>query len=305
MRQYLSREGVIVQKIVVPEGECLPEERQRLILERLAREGRVVAQELAQQFHTSEDTIRRDLRELAAAGRCHRVYGGALPLSPAFTSLAERVTVVPARKQALGATLASLLPAGNMVFVDAGTTNLAAVRALPEGLALTIVTNAPVIAAEVAAREGIALIVIGGLVDRGTGGAFGARALRDIADLRPDVYLLGVCALDPGAGIATFGFDEAEFKRTLVAQSRRVITAATSDKLGTSAPFGVAPLRVLGDLVLEADAPAEQVVALQHEGVRIHHAAAVRGSAPWTSPARHRGARSSKETLWKSQHEPA
>jgi len=267
-----------MKKSANPEGECLPQERQRLILERLASEGRVVAQDLAQQFCTSEDTIRRDLRELAAAGLCHRVYGGALPLSPANASMTEREAVVPARKQALGEKLAGLLTAGQVIFVDAGSTNLAAMRALPAGF-LTIVTNAPRIAAEVAEREDIQLIVIGGLVDRRTGAAFAARALRDIGDLRPDIYLLGSCALDATAGIGVFGFDEAEFKRSMLAQSRRVITAASSDKLGTHAPFAVAPLRVLADLVLEADAPADQVELLRREGISIHQAASVPGSA--------------------------
>ncbi len=266
------------------EVEYLPEERQRIILERLQRDGRVVALELAQHFRVSEDSIRRDLRELAAAGLCLRVYGGALPLSPASASLTERLSVVPARKQALGARLASLLPAGQVVFVDAGSTNLAAMRALPENQALTIVTNSPLIAAEVAARESIELLMIGGLVERRTGAAFGTRALRDIADLRPDVYLLGVCALDAVAGITVFGFDEAEFKRLLVTQSRRVITAATSDKLGTGAPFAVAPARALADLVLEADAPAAQVEALQRAGLRIHADAEVPVNVPMSTP---------------------
>jgi DeoR/GlpR family transcriptional regulator of sugar metabolism len=263
----------------VQKTEYLPEERQRMIADRLANEGRVVALELARQFGTSEDTIRRDLRELAAAGLCRRVYGGALPLSPASAALAERLAVVPERKQALGVTLASLLPAGQVLFVDAGSTNLAAMRALPEGLALTIVTNAPSIAAEVAGRDNVELIVIGGLVDRRSGAAVGARALRDVADLRPDVYVLGTCALDVVAGIAVFGFDEAEFRRVLIAQSRRVIAAATSDKLGTSAPFATAAVSVLADLVVEADAPAEHVNAFAQAGIRIHLAAAIPGSA--------------------------
>ena len=46
--------------------DCLPEERQRSILELLTEQGRVVASELARKFNTSEDTIRCDLRELAA-----------------------------------------------------------------------------------------------------------------------------------------------------------------------------------------------------------------------------------------------
>lgn len=79
-----------------------------------------------------------------------------------------------------------------------------------------------------------------------------------IAELRPDIYLLGACALDAAAGIAAFGCDEAEFKRALVAQSRRVICAATNDKLGTSAPFGVAPLHALNGLVVEARSGAAE-----------------------------------------------
>jgi DeoR/GlpR family transcriptional regulator of sugar metabolism len=268
-----------VKKVLTQDLDCLPEERQRIILERLASEGRVVALDLAQQFGTSEDTIRRDLRELAAAGLCHRVYGGALPISPASTSITHRASLGTAQKKALGEKLASLLPQGVVVFVDAGSTNLAAMRALPESHAFTLITNSPQIAAEVVGRENVELIVIGGRVDPSTGGTFGVRTLRDIADLRPDVYLLGTCALDVVAGIAVFGFDEAEFKRTLLAQSRRVIAAATNDKLGTSAPFAVASLHVLGDLVLEPDAPAEWVLAAQQQGISIHHSAALPGSA--------------------------
>ena len=72
----------------------LPDERQTLILDRLLRDGRVMATDLATELRTSEDTIRRDLRDLAAAGRCRRVYGGALPLSPAF---APMVLITPSR----------------------------------------------------------------------------------------------------------------------------------------------------------------------------------------------------------------
>lgn len=252
-------------------GDWLPEERQRLILELLAREGRVVAQALAQRFGTSEDTIRRDLRELAAAGLCQRVYGGALPRSPASGSLIERQDVAPESKRILGEAMAkSMLAAGQVVFVDAGSTNLAAVRALPPtGEALTLVTNAPAVAAEAALRDYVDLIVIGGRFDRQSGGALGAKAMHDVAGLRPDVYLLGACALDVEAGIGEFGFEETELKRVLVRQSHRVVCAATSDKLGTRAPFSVAPLNILNDLLLEPDAPAAHVEAFRRAGVPV------------------------------------
>ena len=256
---------------------CLPEQRQRLILELLAQEGRVVAPALAQRFGTSEDTIRRDLRELAAAGLCQRVYGGALPRSPASGSLIERQEVAPERKRALGESMAgSILLAGQVVFVDAGSTNLATVRALPpSGPALTLITNAPGVAAEAALRDYVELIVIGGRFDRQTGSALGAKTMNDIAGLRPDVYLLGVSALDVEAGIGEFGFEETELKRMLVCQSDRVFCAATTDKLGTRAPFSVAPLSVLSELLLEADAPTEHVEALRRGGAPVRLAGPV------------------------------
>ena len=63
--------------------DFLLRERQGVISERLRLNGRVLAAELALEFGVSEDTVRRDLREMAAAGLCERVYGGALPVSPA------------------------------------------------------------------------------------------------------------------------------------------------------------------------------------------------------------------------------
>ena len=59
-------------------SQPLPAQRTRQILEELRQQRRVVAAELARRYAVSEDSIRRDLRELAAQGLCQRVYGGAV-----------------------------------------------------------------------------------------------------------------------------------------------------------------------------------------------------------------------------------
>ena len=96
----------------------LAAERQQHILARLGREGRVLASVLAEVFSTSEDTIRRDLRELAGRGLCRRVYGGALPVSPASNSVQLRAGEAVNRKAALGRALAALVAPGSLVFVE-------------------------------------------------------------------------------------------------------------------------------------------------------------------------------------------
>jgi len=258
---------------------ALPDERQQVILERLSRRGRVLAGDLAREFRTSEDTIRRDLREMAALGKCRRVYGGALPISPASGSLAVRQGEAPERKAALGRAAAALARPGQVVFLDAGSTNAAIARALPAGLVVTVVTNAPDIAADLAGRPGVELIVIGGRVDPRSGAALGARALRDAREICVDLAFLGACAVDVRAGVAAFDAEEAEFKRLIAERAKVVVAAVTTDKLGTSAPFAVAPTSRLTHLVVEADAPERALAPLRRAGVSVHRAERIGGAA--------------------------
>ena len=259
-----------------PPALALPDERQRAILDRLARDGRVIAADLAEAFGTSEDTIRRDLRILAAAGQCRRVYGGALPLSPVSGTFAERRAEAPARKAALAEAAARLvadrLEPGQVLVLDAGSTNLAIAQALPADLSITAVTNTPHIAAALLDRPGIDLVVIGGRVDPRGGAAYGGRALRDAMEIRADLVLLGACAVDAGAGIATFDAEEAVFKQAVAERAAAVAVATVNEKLGTRAPFGVVPATALTHLLVEADAPAATLAPFAAFGTCIHRA---------------------------------
>ncbi len=254
----------------------MPDERQRHILEHLARTGRVLAVDLAKQFDISEDTARRDLRELAAAGLCQRVYGGALPLSTASGTIVQREGEQTGRKAALGragaALVARAMQPREVLFLDAGSTNLAVARALPPDLHITVVTNAPHVAAALASLAGIELIMIGGRVDARCGAALGTRALRDLGAIRIDLALLGACAVDAAAGLAAFDLEDAEFKRAAAQAAAMVATTATNEKLGTSAPFRIIPAPRLTHLVVEADAPSALVEPFQAIGIKTHKA---------------------------------
>jgi len=87
----------------------LAAERRDLLVARLRRDGKLVARDLATELGLSEDSVRRDLRELPAAGLCQRVYGGALPASPAIGSHAKRAGIVPESKRRVGAVAAGLI----------------------------------------------------------------------------------------------------------------------------------------------------------------------------------------------------
>lgn len=247
-------------------------ERQALIQTRLDLSGRVIAAELAQELGVSEDTIRRDLREMASAGLCRRVYGGALRISRSTTSMSERIGIAGDSKAALARTAASLLPAGSTVFLDAGSTNLALARALQPGINLTVATNAPAIAAALIERD-IPTIQLGGMVDPRVGGVIGASAIRDAGALRPDILMLGVCGIEHEAGVTCHSFEDAEFKRFLAARSRTVMISVTNDKLSTAAAYSVLPLSGVARAVIEADADDTEAAALAAAGIDILRAA--------------------------------
>lgn len=256
-------------------AELLLHERQSVIRKRLADEGRVIAADLAQEFSISEDTIRRDLREMAAAGLLKRVYGGALPATAADdNTVLKRLSEKPERKDALAKAAAGCFRPDMTLFIDAGSTNLAIAQAIPPGLPLTVITNAPMIAAILLDRPDIDVVMIGGRLDRKSGAALGAKAMEDAANFRPDLCVLGSCGLDIDNGVTASFYEEAEFKRFIALKSRRVMAAVTNEKLGVPAPFAVIPLASCGPVIVEHDADPAAVAALAGSGTELIRAAA-------------------------------
>ena len=128
----------------------LTTQRKQLLLDRLRRDGQIVAKAFSEELGISEDTVRRDLRELAAEGRLQRVHGGALPASAAVGSLQVREQLAPEDKRALGRAGAALVLPGQVVILDGGTTSLQVVQNLPLDLRATVVTHSPTVAVALA-----------------------------------------------------------------------------------------------------------------------------------------------------------
>lgn len=242
----------------------LTAQRKALLLARLRDTGRLVARDEAAAMNLSEDTIRRDLRELAAEGRLLRVHGGALPLSPTHVPLADRRALASSEKQRLACRAVHLLRPGQTVILDGGTTHAALVAALPRDLALTIVTHSPTIAAALEPYPAIEVLLIGGRLYRHSMVATGSTTSAAYADIRADLCCLGVTGLHPDAGLTTGDPEEAAIKRRMIAQAGETLVLATADKIGATSPFRIAPLDALATLVTTGDRPAGLPASARH-----------------------------------------
>ena len=248
----------------------LTEERHAFIRGQLAAEGKVLASELARRFQVSEDTARRDLRELARSGECRKVYGGAVASAPYAGSASVRETHASEAKARLAATAVTLIQPRQTIFIDAGTTNTAIARAIPRGVELTVATNSVAVAAALAENGSVDLVVLGGTFDRERGALLGGETLKAIAGIGADLFFLGACGLDVSRGVTAFDQAEAEVKRAMAANSAGIAIAATTEKLATAAPFRVAAAEAVTHLVVEKGAPAGVLADFRRRGAKIH-----------------------------------
>jgi DeoR/GlpR family transcriptional regulator of sugar metabolism len=245
-----------------PEESLLKGERQQRILAALAASGRVVATDLQQTLGVSAYTVRRDLDELAEAGRLQRVHGGALALarSAVATTYAGRGAQSVAGKREVARAAAGLLVDGQVAIIDGGSTALALAQEIPSGFNGTFVTHSPPAAAALAAHPGVEVVVVGGTLERRAMVTVGAQTIDTYRSITADVLFLGVWSLHAEQGLSEGYHEEAEVRRVLLGRADRVVGLATADKLGTVAPFGYGPASALTHLATEhavADAALE------------------------------------------------
>lgn len=244
--------------------------RKELLLERLRTDGRIIAKEIANELGLSEDSIRRDLRELDAQGLAVRVYGGALPASPAVVDYAARAFVAPESKRRVAAAAVALIEPGATVILDGGTTTLAMVDALPRTFRGTIITHSPTIASALLSHDADVLL-IGGRLFKHSAVACGAAAVQAAQQLSADLFFLGVTGIHPTAGLTTGDAEEAAMKRALASRAADTYVLGSDEKIGTASRYAVLPLGEIAGVITDktADDPASRELA--SAGVRLIH----------------------------------
>jgi DeoR/GlpR family transcriptional regulator of sugar metabolism len=227
-------------------------ERRELLLSRLTSDGKVIARDLAHELGISEDSIRRDLRDLAAAGHCQRVYGGAVPVSRALVDYRSRADVEPTSKRRIARRAAQLINPGDRVILDGGTTTLAVARALPADLQATVITHSPTIAAALVDHPTVEILLLGGRIYKHSAVACGAATAEAARAITADLFLLGVTGVHAEHGLTTGDAEEAAMKRTLAGQAADTYVLASAEKIGAVSPYRVLDLDAVTAIITDA-----------------------------------------------------
>ena len=247
----------------------LTSQRKQHLLDVLKRDGQIVAKTLSQTLGLSEDTIRRDLRELAQEGLLQRVHGGALPASSAVVNYAARERIAPSSKIAIGRAAAGLIQPGQVVLLDGGTTAMQVARHLHPQLQATIVTHSPTIAVELASHDTVEVIMLGGRLFKHSVVAVGTATTAALSNIRADLYFMGVTGVHLTAGLSTGDLEEAYIKRALGRQAAETWVLASTEKLGVASRYLISPLAEVSGLVIESSVSDEAIAPYRDLGLTI------------------------------------
>lgn len=247
----------------------LTSQRKQRILEQLLKEGQVLSKDLSVRFEVSEDTVRRDLRELAAEGRLQRVHGGALPSSSATATFSERKSLKTDAKRKVAQKGAELISSGQVVIIDGGTTTSELIACLPDDLRITVVTHSPSIALGLIEHPSIAVILIGGRLFKHSVVTVGAATIEGIGKIQADIFFMGVTGVHAEAGLTTGDYEEACIKRAFSGRAAETVVLVSPEKINAASPFVIGDLGLIDTIVVDSAADENWVRSIEEKGVTV------------------------------------
>jgi DeoR family transcriptional regulator of aga operon len=238
------------------------------ILTRLSENGSVAVTGLAQDLGVSMATIRRDLELLESQRLLSRTHGGAVSHGVLYElPLRYRSGRHEAEKHRIATAAAERLGEARVVGLTGGTTTTEVARRIA-GRTLTVVTNALNIAAELAVRPNLKLVVTGGVARPESYELVGPLADSTLDVLNIDVVFVGVDGASR-AGMTTHHEVEAHTDRRMIQRAHRVVVVCDASKIGRSALAVICQARDVDELITDSTADPAALDELRAAGMRV------------------------------------
>jgi len=247
----------------------LKQERQAHIVHEVNLHNQVLSANLSQKLNVSEDTVRRDLQELAESGKLIKVHGGALSLSFNEIPAHSQPVYSHAEKRLIAKKAISLIRNDMFVMTTGGTTVIELARALPQDLKATFVSGSLPVVLEYSHHPGIDVIVIGDKVSKNSKITVGGEAITRIGQIRADLCFLGVNAIDPDKGITDNDWDVAQIKKAMIAASQKVVCLSIAEKINTFQPIHVSPISDIDVLITELPPDSPVLEPYRQKGIEV------------------------------------
>lgn len=232
-------------------SDLLTHDRRDYIERKLHAEGSVKASELAELFAVSSETIRKDFIYLEQKGVAKKTYGGAVSSHTAHEpSFVEKSVKNLDEKTRIAAAALERIENGMSLILDGGSTLLTLARALAIKKDLTVFTVG-LKAAQILDEYGIITYMPGGMIRHYSNTIIGGWALRNLAEIRVDIAILGTSGFFGREGPCVENFQEADLKRAMIQAGNRVIVLGDADKAASQAVIEFAKWHEIDELITD------------------------------------------------------
>lgn len=228
----------------------LKEERQAYIIHQINIHNKVLSSDLSVQLNVSEDTIRRDLNELAESGKVLKVYGGALSKSFQYPFQEGNVYAKEAKKE-IASKAISLIQSGMTILVGGGTSMIELARLVPKDIQCAFFTISPLVALELAEKENLEVFLLGGKLSRNTNVVSGSQVINELSDIKVDLCLLGTNSLSVEEGVTDSDWEVVQIKKAMIKSSQKLGVLSIVEKLNSNQKLRVCQLKDITYLITD------------------------------------------------------
>ncbi len=247
----------------------LKKERQAFILHQVNLHNKVLSSTLSHDINVSEDTIRRDLQELADEGKIIKVHGGALSHSFNQIYYPSHNVYSHTHKKTIAQKAASLIRDNMFVLTSGGTTIIELARALPPTLRATFISGSIPAVVEYMHHPNIEVILIGDKVSKNSKITVGGEAIARIKQIKADLCFLGINAIDLEHGITDSDWDVVQIKKAMIESAKQVICLTIAEKIHSIQPIQISGIDKMDMLITELPPDDPMLEPYTRRGIKV------------------------------------
>lgn len=248
----------------------IPAQRRERIQEYLTLHKIARTVDLCTMLDASEATVRRDLEWLEQEGILERTHGGAILnqriiLEPEYRQRAQHH---PEEKRRIGALAASFIEAGDIVFINSGTTTTQVIHQIRADADITIFTNNLNAALEMG-EPGFQHYLVGGEYQPRSKSLAGRFAIENLKQVYANKTILGVDGISIKHGCTVPTDAEAEVVRQMIDRTMgQIIVVADHSKWAVVSNFQIATIDEIDILITDEALDMAALETLETHAVR-------------------------------------
>ncbi|HOK29893.1 MAG TPA: DeoR/GlpR family DNA-binding transcription regulator [bacterium] len=251
--------------------ETSSRERRDKILEILIENDQVRVSSLCKLFNVSRETIRHDLIRLQEEGLIIKEHGSAVLNRESILDIdfAKRARDHAVQKRRIGLEAAKLIKDGETIIIDSGSTTPHIARNIRNIKSLTVITPSLKVTSELGGKEGITVIMPGGIFNPTGYSLYGPQTEEFFPKINANKLFLAIHGVDIERGLTEINIQIAHLKQVMINSAKEIILVADSSKFGRIEYAGVAPIDKVNAIITDRDLDKGIAEEIQSLGINL------------------------------------